>query len=94
MKRIPSLTTLAIAGAMSVGVATAGATVPASSTRSRPAPAALKGTQGSKVIERSGARVVEDDVFRVTRSVAMRAGSRRVVFCATDLRSGKTVRLN
>jgi hypothetical protein len=46
------------------------------------------------VIERSGARVVEDDVFRVTRSVAMRAGSRRVVFCATDLRSGKTVRLN
>jgi hypothetical protein len=94
MKRKISFTTLAVAGAMSVGVATASGPVAGASTRLRPAAAAPRSTNPGATIERSTTRIVSDDVFRVTRRVEQRAGSRRVVFSATDLRTGRAVRLN
>ena len=96
MKRVHSVTTLAVAGAMSVGVVTAGATAAQAATR--PAPATATSSQrayaGAPSSRTASARTIGDDVFRVTRLVSNRAGSSRVIFCATDLRTGRTVRLN
>jgi hypothetical protein len=95
MKRVHSVTTLAVAGAMSVGVVTAGATAAQAATR--PAPATATSSQRAYAgapIKSASARTIGDDVFRVTRLVSNRAGSSRVIFCATDLRTGRTVRLN
>jgi hypothetical protein len=94
MKRKISFTTLAVAGAMSVGVATASAPVAGASARLRPAAATPRSTNAGATTERATTRSVGDDVFRVTRRVEQRAGSRRVVFFATDLRTGRELRLN
>ena len=94
MKRKISFTTLAVAGAMSVGVATASAPVAGAAARLRPATATPRSTSARATTERATTRSVGDDVFRVTRRVEQHADSRRVVFCATDLRTGREIRLN
>jgi hypothetical protein len=94
MKKIHTVTTLAVAGAMSVGVATAGSIAAGASTRSRQSATAVHQMPAGATVGGSVQRTVADGVFQVTRHVAGRAGVQRVVFCATDLRSGRTMRLN
>ncbi len=95
MKRIHSVTTLAVAGAMSVGVAAVATTTAGATPSPRVAAAPLPSTnaEASKV-EHVTSRTISDDVFSITRLVSSRPGSTRVSFCATDLRTGRTVRLN
>jgi hypothetical protein len=95
MKRIHSVTTLAVAGAMSVGAVAAGTTAAGAATSLRTAAATpSKAHHTASKVEQSSARTIRDDVFSVTRLVSSKAGARRVIFSATDLRTGRTVRLN
>jgi hypothetical protein len=93
----------ALAGALSLGAATvttgaaSAATFPRAATREL-APAANGSVKRVRfdrgpLVTRS-VRIVSDGEFRVTRSIHRTNGSDRVVFTATDLRTGRTCTLN
>jgi len=85
---------LAVAGAVSLGTLATGA-VASVAGAATPIAAATRAVSTQRSTQRVAAtRTIEDATFRVARSVETRRGARRVVFYATDLRTGRTIALN
>jgi len=58
------------------------------------APWRISGYDNGKQVERATVRTISDGSFSVTRLIAPLGGTNRVVFFATNLRTGETCRLN
>ena len=132
MKKVRTVTTLAIAGAMSLGAVATGASVAAASPKGSSVNNSAKCTKGSvgnlqiqredtgklsidmgvdmsrhssgvpwkvkaydngSLIANAKVRTVSDGSFSITRLISPKAGSNRVVFYATNLRTGETCKL-
>jgi hypothetical protein len=100
MKRMQKVTTLAVVGVLSLTAAGAGASAAAASTRVAPAPTdrlvrdGTRTPRGDHAMAGRFERTVSDGAFSITRVTEPSGGRERVVFYATDLRTGRVSRLN
>jgi hypothetical protein len=132
MKKIQKVTTLAVAGAMSMGAAAAGVSAAGAATRPKAnstiacgkgstanlqvqredngklsvdigvdmnrhtsgVPWKVRAYDNGKLIENATVRTISDGSFSVTRVLAPLAGTNHIVFYATNLRTGKTCKMN
>ena len=90
MSKRRTITKVAMASAVSIGALGATAATAASAATTRAARIVARGTVASPAVT----RVTEDAPWRMTREVTSAGASARVVFYATDLRTGRRFTLN